>query len=84
MLILAGDSLEARVTKEAPGDHVHKSNTLLMKSTMGYPSGVVGVSEVTTSISLAANDTALLITNYVDGDDDLETDHNSNPIPNVV
>lgn len=84
ILMLAGDTLEAKVTKEAPGDYVHNSNTSLMKLTIGYSPGVVGVTEVTPRTKVTNDGTTFLITNYVDGDDDFETDHKSNPIPNKV
>lgn len=84
ILIFAGDALEAKVTKDAPGDYVHKSNTSLIKLTIGYPPGVVGVAEVTVSAPVAKNDTALFITNYEEGDNDENTDHNPNPMPNEV
>lgn len=84
ILILAGDTLEVKVTKEAPGDYVHESNTSLIKLTIGYPSGVVGVAELTVSTSVTKNGTAFLITNYEEGDNDENTDHDSNPMPNKV
>lgn len=44
--MFVNDLGEMVVTKHVPGEEVYNAVTLSIKSTMGYPSGVVGGTEV--------------------------------------
>lgn len=62
------------------GEKVHDVNTSLIKLTIGYSSGVMGVAEVTVLATVSNDGTTLLITNSDEFDEGSDSNHIFNKV----